>query len=180
MLSEPWNLYVFRHSAITEKSQILKEHALRDLARWTMSSKLPHVYIHYFGNESSKSLLELKGIISKENRDTQNIQTPISCPNCQEPNKPKSGNFLIVQWYCPMMFIVRLLKRSKKMMDYFEKTSYFPNGDGNSAPATVPAALGSVSAFGSSVIMNCVNVCGLTNFAANCNFPSTACPKLNL
>lgn len=49
MLTKPWNLYIFRHSALTEKSQILKEHVLRDHAGWTMSSKMPQVYIHYFG-----------------------------------------------------------------------------------------------------------------------------------
>jgi len=72
MLTKPWNLYVFRHSALTEKSQILKEHVLRDHASWTMSSKMPQVYIHYFGNESSKSLLELKGVIKKEDSINQN------------------------------------------------------------------------------------------------------------
>ena len=51
MLTRPWNLYVFRHSALTEKSLILKEHVLRDHAGWTMTSKMPQVYIHYFGNE---------------------------------------------------------------------------------------------------------------------------------
>jgi hypothetical protein len=49
MLTKPWNLYIFRHSALTEKSQILKEHILRDHAGWTMTSKMPQVYIHYFG-----------------------------------------------------------------------------------------------------------------------------------
>ena len=73
MLTKPWNLYVFRHSALTEKSQILKEHVLRDHAGWTMSSKMPQAYIHYFGNESSKSLLQLKGIIKKEDIEKSNI-----------------------------------------------------------------------------------------------------------
>ena len=55
MLTKPWNLYVFRHSALTEKSQILKEHVLRDHAGWTMSSKMPQVYIHYrYGKEYGK------------------------------------------------------------------------------------------------------------------------------
>ena len=67
MLLKPWNLYVFRHSSLTEKSQILKEHILRDHTGWTMSSKMPQVYIHYFGTESSKSLLEVKGIINRKN-----------------------------------------------------------------------------------------------------------------
>ena len=90
MLTKPWNLYVFRHSALTEKSQILKEHVLRDHAGWTMSSKMPQTYIHYFGNESSKSLLQLKGIIKKEDIEKSMILKSSQCPNCQEPNKPGS------------------------------------------------------------------------------------------
>ena len=31
MLTKPWNLYIFRHSALTEKSQILKGSVLRDM-----------------------------------------------------------------------------------------------------------------------------------------------------
>lgn len=57
MLSKPWNLYIFRHSALTEKSQILPEAILRSHAGWTMSSKMPQIYIH-LGGESSKILLE--------------------------------------------------------------------------------------------------------------------------
>ena len=53
MLTKPWNLYVFRHSALTEKSQFLTEAVLRSHAGWTMSSKMPQVYIH-LSNESSK------------------------------------------------------------------------------------------------------------------------------
>lgn len=34
MLTKPWNLYIFRHSSLTEKSQILKEHVLRNYAGW--------------------------------------------------------------------------------------------------------------------------------------------------
>jgi integrase len=90
MLTKPWNLYIFRHSALTEKSQILKEHVLRDHAGWTMSSKMPQTYIHYFGNESSKSLLQLKGIIKKEDIEKSLILKSSQCPNCQEPNKPGS------------------------------------------------------------------------------------------
>lgn len=51
LLQKPWNLYIFRHSALTHKSQILKESTLRDHAGWTMSSKMPSVYLHYFGTD---------------------------------------------------------------------------------------------------------------------------------
>jgi integrase len=90
LLTKPWTLYIFRHSALTEKSQILKEHVLRNHAGWTMSSKMPQVYIHYFGNESAKSLLEIKGIIRPKDNEQSNVLTCRSCPNCQEPNIPNA------------------------------------------------------------------------------------------
>ncbi len=89
MLTKPWNLYVFRHSALTEKSQILTESTLRDHAGWTMTSKMPTVYLHYFGTESSKKLLEAKGII-QHNSTSLNTLRAKPCPNCSESNKPDS------------------------------------------------------------------------------------------
>jgi hypothetical protein len=68
MLTKPWSPYVFRHSALTEKSLILKEHVLRDHAGWTMTSRMPLVYLHYFGTESSKSLLEARDIIKEKDK----------------------------------------------------------------------------------------------------------------
>lgn len=90
MLAKPWNLYVIRHGALTQKSKILKEHTLRDHAGWSISSKMPQVYIHYFGNESSNSLLEAYGIIKPEENNGFNsdILKPKYCPNCNESNKP--------------------------------------------------------------------------------------------
>ena len=75
--------------SLTEKSQFLTEAVLRTHAGWTMSSKMPQVYIHYLGNESVNSLLEIKGIISKDNKES-NLLKSIYCPNCNEPNKPDS------------------------------------------------------------------------------------------
>ncbi|MDN5845609.1 MAG: hypothetical protein L0H53_04970 [Candidatus Nitrosocosmicus sp.] len=47
-------------------------------------------YIHYFGRESSRSILKAKGVI-KENEDlAQNILKPRQCPNCYESNKQDS------------------------------------------------------------------------------------------
>jgi len=89
LLTKPWTPYIQRHSALTSKSLILKEHTLRDYAGWSMSSKMPQVYIHYFGNESSKSLLEAYGIEDYKNEKT-NVLKSKSCPNCNEPNKPDS------------------------------------------------------------------------------------------
>ena len=53
LLKKPWNPYIRRHSSLTEKSKILKEHTLRQFAGWTTGSNMPQKYLHYFGNEAS-------------------------------------------------------------------------------------------------------------------------------
>jgi hypothetical protein len=89
LLTKPWNLYVFRHSALTQKSLILKEHTLRDHAGWSFSSKMPEVYLHYFGTESSASLLEAYGITNGQEAK-MNLLKPKQCPDCKESNKSDS------------------------------------------------------------------------------------------
>jgi integrase len=89
LLKKPWNPYIRRHSALTEKSGMLKEHYLRQYAGWTPNSNMHLKYLHYFGNESSDSLLEASGIIPKDKRQSD-ILKPKQCPNCNEPNKPDS------------------------------------------------------------------------------------------
>ncbi|MGI8833657.1 MAG: hypothetical protein ACR2IS_13605 [Nitrososphaeraceae archaeon] len=88
LLKKPWNPYIRQHSALTEKSTILKEHVLRQHAGWTPGSQMHLKYLHYFGNESSESLLEAYGLIDHGIQINQ--LTPKSCPNCQEGNKPDS------------------------------------------------------------------------------------------
>jgi hypothetical protein len=46
-------------------------------------------YLHYFGNESSESLLEAYGIVPKDQQSVD-VLRPKQCPNCNEPNKPDS------------------------------------------------------------------------------------------
>jgi integrase len=89
LLQKPWNPYVFRHSALTQKSTILKEHVLRQHAGWSPRSQMHLKYLHYFGNESSETLLESYGIVIK-NQGHVNLLKPKQCPNCNEPNKPDS------------------------------------------------------------------------------------------
>jgi integrase len=64
LLRKPWNPYIRRHSALTEKSTILKEHVLRQHAGWSPRSQMHLKYLHYFGNESNESLLEAYGIVT--------------------------------------------------------------------------------------------------------------------
>jgi hypothetical protein len=46
-------------------------------------------YLHYFGNESSNSILEAYGIITKDKAQSDALKSK-QCPNCNEPNKPDS------------------------------------------------------------------------------------------
>ena len=88
LLKKPWNPYIRRHSALTEKSTILKEHVLRQHAGWSAGSQMHLKYLHYFGNESNESLLEAYGIVAAGQQIDQ--LRPKQCPNCSEPNKPDS------------------------------------------------------------------------------------------
>jgi predicted nucleic acid-binding Zn ribbon protein len=54
-----------------------------------MTSKMPTIYVHYFGTESAKKLLEAKGIIQR-NSMSVNVLKAKTCPNCSESNKPDS------------------------------------------------------------------------------------------
>jgi hypothetical protein len=54
-----------------------------------MSSKMTQIYIHLSG-ESSKILLQKRGIIKKNDMDEANALKSRQCPNCFEPNKPDS------------------------------------------------------------------------------------------
>ena len=89
LLKKPWNPYIRRHSALTEKSGVLKEHHLRQYAGWSPGSNMHLKYLHYFGNESNDSILEAYGIISKDKQLSEALR-PKQCPNCNEPNKPDS------------------------------------------------------------------------------------------
>ncbi|TLX86897.1 MAG: site-specific integrase [Thaumarchaeota archaeon] len=62
LIKKPFNPYILRHSALTQKAKVLKEHVLRQHAGWAINSKMPQIYIHWFGNESSDTLLELYGV----------------------------------------------------------------------------------------------------------------------
>ena len=87
LLRKPWNPYIRRHSALTDKSLILKEHILRQHAGWSPRSQMHLKYLHYFGNESSDSILEAYGIITKDQKGSNAMRSK-QCPNCNEPNKP--------------------------------------------------------------------------------------------
>lgn len=86
LLKKPWNPYTRRHSALTEKAKLLPEHVLRQHAGWTPDSNMHQKYIHFLGNESSESILEVNGLIKSNKQEIDKLK-PMICPNCAEPNK---------------------------------------------------------------------------------------------
>ncbi|HEY6882803.1 MAG TPA: zinc ribbon domain-containing protein, partial [Nitrososphaeraceae archaeon] len=85
LLSKPFNPYIRRHFALTEKSTKLKSSTLNQHAGWSPNSNMAQKYIHYFGNESSESLLEAYGIVTKNNVPIDTLNPKI-CPHCSEGN----------------------------------------------------------------------------------------------
>ncbi len=85
LLLKPFNPYIRRHSALTEKSTKLKSSTLNRHAGWTANSGMAQKHTHYFGNESSESLLEAYGIVTKNNVSIDTLNPKI-CPNCNEGN----------------------------------------------------------------------------------------------
>jgi integrase len=86
LLKKPWNPYVRRHSSLTQKSTFLKENVLRQFAGWSQRSQMHLRYVHYFGNESTHSILEEYGLIEKGTQlDPLKNKT---CTNCNNANKP--------------------------------------------------------------------------------------------
>ncbi|MGE5661543.1 MAG: hypothetical protein ACM3X1_04775 [Ignavibacteriales bacterium] len=68
---------------------VYTEHILRQHAGWSPRSQMHLKYLHYFGNESSDSILEAYGIITKD-KVHSNILRSKQCTNCNESNKPDS------------------------------------------------------------------------------------------
>lgn len=87
LLKKPWNPYIRRHSALTEKSKFLRENTLRQHAGWSGRSQMHLKYLHYFGNESNNSILQEYGIVPKDNEEINVLKTK-QCTNCNEPNRP--------------------------------------------------------------------------------------------
>jgi integrase len=88
LLKKPWNPYIRRHSALTEKAKMLKEPILKMHGGWTPKSQMHLKYEHWYGNESNKSLLEAYGLVDHGIQIDQ-LRSK-QCPQCNEPNKPDS------------------------------------------------------------------------------------------
>ena len=88
MLEKPWNPYIRRHTALTEKAKYLNDYSLRLHAGWKKGSKMAEVYTHELGGESSRAILSQHGILPSDTQLKKDMLEPRYCPNCKEPNKP--------------------------------------------------------------------------------------------
>jgi integrase len=59
LLKKPWNPYIRRHSALTEKSGILKEHHLRQYAGWSPNSQMHLKYPLSWQRSKRKSIASI-------------------------------------------------------------------------------------------------------------------------
>jgi len=109
LLTKPWNPYIRRHSSLTQKSKILKEHTLRQYAGWTANSGMPQKYVHYFGDEANQDLLVAYGILPKDEAVDTTLRSKY-CPNCNSPNQPE-------QHYCMACGFVLTLTGYSKLME---------------------------------------------------------------
>lgn len=113
LLTKPWNPYIRRHSSLTQKSKILKEHTLRQYAGWTPNSGMAQKYVHYFGDEANQDLLVAYGIRSKDETVDTTLRSRY-CPNCNSPNQPE-------QHYCMSCGFVLTLTGYSKLMEEQKK-----------------------------------------------------------
>lgn len=128
LLRKPWNLYIRRHSSLTQKSKFLKEHILRQHAGWSPRSQMHLKYVHYFGNESSESILQEYGILPKDIQEIDLLR-PKHCPNCNEPNRPDQ-NFclkcrMVLTYYAYSEAIEEKRIKDKQIEEMMRKQEQF-------------------------------------------------------
>lgn len=87
LLNKPWNPYIRRHTALTDKAMQLPGAAFNQHGGWSVTSKMPRRYIHFFGGESSRAVLEAEGILKKKG-EKGDVLKPRVCTNCQTVNTP--------------------------------------------------------------------------------------------
>jgi integrase/recombinase XerD len=124
LLKKPWNPYIRRHTALTEKAPLLKDFNLRQHAGWVKSSNMVEIYTHELGGESSEDLLMACGIdIRASNKSEAASQLALqarACPHCSEPNKPdfkfclSCGMVLVIDEYNATIQSLQEAENAKK------------------------------------------------------------------
>ena len=91
-----------------------------------MNSKMPSLYLYYFGNESCNSILESYGIIKKENSQAKHLMS-VQCSGCGEFNK--STNSFCIKCKAVLKYdeFIKTLDKEKQLSQKHEeemKTMY--------------------------------------------------------
>jgi len=67
------NVYVFRHTRLTNLSKEFTEAQLCMIAGWELGSDMPRNYVHLWGRDVDEALLKTYGLIKpKEQKGDQN------------------------------------------------------------------------------------------------------------
>lgn len=93
LLRKPWNPYVRRHTALSEKVRHPKvnEWNLREHAGWTPDSKMLRVYIH-LNDTSSDAIKSMWGITTKNDSQVSKLKPQICrFEGCGQSNKPDAA-----------------------------------------------------------------------------------------
>jgi hypothetical protein len=78
--------YLLRHGSATEAAQFLTDSELKVLYGWTMSSRMPQVYIHLSAKDIDPKLEQIYS--GKVIQPPKPEFSPILCPKCSERNTP--------------------------------------------------------------------------------------------
>jgi hypothetical protein len=92
LLKKPFNPYIRRHSALTQKAQKLTAPVLRQHAGWSIGSKMDTKYLHLNGAESNDAILsEIYGFETAATLKAKKLSqamAPKVCTNCNDANIP--------------------------------------------------------------------------------------------
>ena len=92
LLKKPFNPYIQRHSALTQKAQKLTTPILKQHAGWSLGSRMELKYLHLNGAESNDAILsEIYGLetaATLKSKKLSQATAPKVCPQCNESNIP--------------------------------------------------------------------------------------------
>ncbi|MDG7016337.1 MAG: tyrosine-type recombinase/integrase, partial [Nitrososphaerota archaeon] len=74
------NVYVFRHTRLTNLSKELTEPQLCMIAGWELGSDMPRNYVHLSGRDVDEALLKTYGLV--KSKATKEIKIPKKCVRC--------------------------------------------------------------------------------------------------
>lgn len=85
-VKKPMNPHSFRHSRLTELAKFLSDSKLKVFAGWTANSDMAGVYVHLTGKDLDDDLLEIAGVLPKEESPKESPLRVKQCPRCNASN----------------------------------------------------------------------------------------------